>query len=201
MIIAIPTGRLGNQTLNLLYEKKITETLIDPKRKLIVKDDHLNHTFIFVKPSDVITYVSSGYADLGIVGSDLIKESKQHIYALKDLNIGQCKMIVATLPNSDIMRKDIIKVATKFPNITKTYFDRIGKRIEVMYLNGSVELAPLLKVSDCIVDITETGTTLKENGLIISESIMDVSAYLISNKSSYVLKYETIQHMIQLLEV
>lgn len=195
MTIAIPTGRLGKQTLTLLFEKGISSERIDPQRKLIVTDDVTSYTYIFVKPSDVITYVNSGYADLGIVGSDLIQESNTYIYTLLDLKIGVCKMIIGSKKETDYKRLDVIKVATKFPNIATSYFDSIQKRCEIVYLNGSVELAPLLKLSDVIVDITETGTTLKENDLVIQETICDVSAHLICNPSSYVFNQEIITNI------
>lgn len=193
MTIAIPTGRLGKQTLSLLYEKGVSSELIDPQRKLIVTDAVTTYTYIFVKPSDVITYVTSGYADLGIVGSDLIQESNAHIYTILDLKIGICKMIIGSKKETNYKHLDVIKVATKFPNIAKSYFDSIQKRCEIVYLNGSVELAPLLKLSDVIVDITETGTTLKENDLVIQETIGEISAHLITNPSSYIFKQEDIE--------
>lgn len=190
---AIPTGRLGKQVLSLLFEKGVTSTLIEPQRKLTYTDEEKKITYILVKPSDVITYVTSGYADIGIVGSDLIKEESQHMYELLDLRIGKCKMIVAGLESHLSKDKEVIKVATKFPNITKTYFESKKQAIEIVYLNGSVELAPLLKLSDIIVDITETGTTIKENGLHIIDTILDVSARLITNPASYVLKNNDIK--------
>jgi ATP phosphoribosyltransferase len=191
--IAIPTGRLGKQVLSLLFEKNITSEHIEPQRKLTYIDAKRHITYILVKPSDVITYVTSGYADLGIVGSDLITEESQHMYELLDLKIGMCKMIVAGLDAYTYRHKEVLKVATKFPEITKAYFKSKKQDIDIVYLNGSVELAPLLKLSDVIVDITETGTTLHENGLHIFDTILDVSARLITNPSSYILKQDIIQ--------
>jgi ATP phosphoribosyltransferase len=192
IICAIPTGRLGQQTLQLLFEKQVTQTLLDPKRKLILVDEFASITYIFVKPSDVITYVYSGNADIGIVGSDLIEEEKKPIYELLDIGIGACDLVVAGKDINILKQKEVLRVATKYVGMTKAYFESINQDIDIVDLKGSVELAPLMDVSDIIVDITETGTTLKENGLHIFKTIQHISARLITNKSSYVLKHDAL---------
>ena len=184
---AIPTGRLGKQTLELLFNQHVTTTLIEPGRQLQIEDEASNLTFLFVKPSDVITYVTSGLADIGIVGSDLIEETKADIYELLDLNIGKCRMIVAGLNENAYVENDHIVVSTKFINTAKSFFKTRNQTVEIKPLNGSVELAPMILLSDVIVDITETGTTLKENGLKILDTISDVSARLICNQASFYL--------------
>jgi len=189
---AIPTGRLGKQTLELLYNKQITETLIEPGRQLQIHDNTSNMTFLFVKPSDVITYVTSGLADIGIVGSDIIEETKADLYELLDLNIGQCQMIVAGFDEKTYQESDHVVVSTKFVNTAIEFFKNRHQTIDIKKLNGSVELAPIISLSDVIVDITETGTTLKENGLHIFDTISKVSARLICNQASFYLKQQPI---------
>ena len=187
MTCAIPTGRLGKQTLEMLFHQGVTKTLIEPGRQLQIEDQASYLTFLFVKPSDVITYVTSGLADIGIVGSDLIEETKADIYELLDLNIGKCQMIVAGLNEKAYVENDHLVVSTKFKNTAKSFFKTRHQTIEIKPLSGSVELAPLISLSDVIVDITETGTTLKENGLKILDTISQVSARLICNQASFYL--------------
>jgi ATP phosphoribosyltransferase len=189
MIIAIPTGRLGTQLLTYLYQKKVTSSLLDPGRQLSIKDEPRQLTYIFVKPSDVITYVERGYADVGIVGSDLLEEKNRPIYDLLDLNIGLCSLIVAGL-NPEVLKQEVIQVATKYPRLTKQYFASKNQATDIVFLNGSVELAPLMDVADVIVDITETGKTLKDNGLTIFDTIMSVSAHVITSRATYILKHD-----------
>jgi ATP phosphoribosyltransferase len=192
MTCAIPTGRLGKQTLEMLFHQGVTKTLIEPGRQLQIEDQASYLTFLFVKPSDVITYVTSGLADIGIVGSDLIEETKADIYELLDLNIGKCQMIVAGLNEKAYVENDHLVVSTKFKNTAKSFFKTRHQTIEIKPLNGSVELAPLISLSDVIVDITETGTTLKENGLKILDTISQVSARLICNQASFYLNKKEI---------
>ena len=187
MTCAIPTGRLGKQTLEMLFKQGVTNTLIEPGRQLQIEDQTSYLTFLFVKPSDVITYVSSGLADIGIVGSDLVEETKADIYELLDLKIGKCQMIVAGLNEKAYVENDHLVVSTKFKNTAKSFFKTRHQTIEIKPLNGSVELAPLISLSDVIVDITETGTMLKENGLKILDTISQVSARLICNQASFYL--------------
>lgn len=198
MIIAIPTGRLGIQLLTYLYQKKVTSTLLEPGRLLSIKDEPKQLKFIFVKPSDVITYVERGDADVGIVGSDLLSEKNRPIYDLMDLNIGICSLIVAGL-NPKVLKQEVIQVATKYPRLTQQYFANKNQATEIVYLNGSVELAPLMDVADVIVDITETGKTLKDNGLTIFDTIMNVSAHVVTSRATFILKHEDVSTFINQL--
>jgi ATP phosphoribosyltransferase len=188
--IAMPTGRLGEQVFNLLKEANLFSENIKINRQLMIETPKIR--LLFVKPSDVITYVVSSRADLGIVGSDLILEEDPSVFDLLDLNIGICQMIVAGLKTQTLTKQETLKVASKYPNITKNYFKNRHQTIELTYLKGSVELAPLIDVSDVVVDITETGTTLKENGLVILDKIHPISSRLIANEASYFLETSAI---------
>jgi ATP phosphoribosyltransferase len=185
--LAIPTGRLGDQVLTLLKKAALIEENLTVNRQLMIETATLR--LLFVKPSDVITYVVSSQADLGIVGNDLILEDQPSIIELLDLKIGVCQMMVAGFnPSSKQSNTEGLRVASKYPNITRTYFQKKNQPIQLTYLKGSVELAPLIALSDVIVDITETGRTLKENGLTILDTIMPISARLIANEASYFLE-------------
>ena len=189
--LAIPTGRLGDQVLTLLKKAALIEENLTVNRQLMIETATLR--LLFVKPSDVITYVVSSQADLGIVGSDLILEDQPSIIELLDLKIGVCQMMVAGFnPSSKQSNTEGLRVASKYPNITRTYFQKKNQPIQLTYLKGSVELAPLIALSDVIVDITETGRTLKENGLTILDTIMPISARLIANEASYFLQTKSL---------
>ena len=189
--LAIPTGRLGDQALSLLKKAKLIAEHLTIQRQLMIDTPTLR--LLFVKPSDVITYVVSSQADLGIVGSDLMLEAQPSVFDLLDLNIGVCKMVVAGYhPSSVHRRQDTLKVASKYPQITKAYYQRHHQPIQFTYLKGSVELAPLIALSDVIVDITETGKTLQDNGLSILDTIMPISARLIANEAAYFLQTKTL---------
>jgi ATP phosphoribosyltransferase len=200
LTLAIPTGRLGKQVLDILQEKSLLDESIKPTRKLDVTDTITNFRYLFVKPSDVLTYVEKGVADIGIVGKDTIMESDSSVYELLDLGLGKCDMIIAGLNAEQYETKDRLRVASKYTNIAKRYFESINRDVEITKLNGSVELAPLVGLSDVIVDITETGETLKANGLMIFESIMQVSARLVANTVSYKFKKIVIDDLIKSLE-
>ena len=165
-------------------------------RKLVIFDKENTIKLIFVKAVDLPTYVEKGAADIGIIGKDTIMEAQPDVYELLDLGIGKCKIVVAGFPEKNKKDVKIVTVASKYPQITKTFFEEKGIRIETIKLNGSIELAPLIGMSDVIVDIVETGTTLKQNGLIIFDEIADVSARLIVNKASYATKTNRIQQFI-----
>jgi len=186
--IAIPTGRLGKQSIQLLKKVQLIESHFEIQRQLRYENKEQRIIYVFVKPSDVMTYIESGLADIGIIGSDTIEETSANIYELMDLNIGVCKMIVAGLNTNIFNEKETIKVATKYDKIATQYFQSINKEVNIFHLNGSVELAPLIALTDVIVDITETGTTLKENGLNIIDTISQISGRLICNQASYYLK-------------
>lgn len=200
VVFAVPTGRLGKQVLEVLKEKNIMDPSIAPKRKLDITDSLSNYRYLFVKPSDVLTYVENGVADIGIVGKDTITESQPDIYELYDLGLGRCDMIIAGLSKENYETKEVLSVASKYTLIAKKYFKSINRDVKITKLNGSVELAPLVGLSDVIVDITETGETLKANGLEIFDTIMPITARLVSNKVSYKFKKEMIDSIISRLE-
>ena len=198
--VAIPKGRLGDQTIKQLNAIGFSQLNMNDSRKLIFEDDNQGVVFIAVKPIDVITYVQSGMADIGVVGKDLILEEEANIYELFDLNIGKCSLSIASLNHKVLNTQLSIRIATKYPNLTKKHFENKQKEVEIIPLNGSVELGPIVGLSDVIVDIVETGETLKANGLHVIEKIHDVSARLISNKASYRFKYKQIKSLLSLLE-
>ncbi len=187
--VALPKGRLAEKTLKLFDKIGIeTEMVQKETRQLIIKDEKNGINYFMVKPSDVAIYVEYGVADIGVVGKDILLEYKPDVYELLDLNMGKCRMAVAGKKNfcDDVARP--LRVATKFVNIAREYYDSVGREIEVIKLNGSIELAPILNMSDVIVDIVETGTTLKENDLEVLQTIVPISARLIANKSSFKFK-------------
>jgi len=184
--IGLAKGRLCESAIESFRKLKFNEVIDLKSRRLVFRDDENQVEYILLKPSDVVTYVENGVCDLGVVGSDVIMEREETVYELADLDFGKCKFSIATMRNADdIMAMDSIRVATKYPNVARNYFKEIGKEIEIIPLNGSVELAPLVGLSDCIVDIVETGSTLKANNLVIVEDMYDVSARLICNSISY----------------
>ncbi|MGL6107975.1 ATP phosphoribosyltransferase [Romboutsia sp.] len=199
--IALSKGRLGNDAYKRLKAMGIGDCIDLDSRKLIFKDDKNKIIYIHVKPSDVVTYVEKGVADLGIVGKDIILENEGDVYEIEDLGFGKCKFSIAGLKGKESIRKDeILKVATKYPEIAKKYFKEREQKIEIIKLNGSVELAPLVGLSDIIVDIVETGSTLNANGLEIIEDMYDISAKLISNRVSYKFKFQKIQNILSMFK-
>lgn len=200
LTIALPKGRLADLTIQLLEKAGIQCSDDQFKtRKLIIEDNHNMIRFFMVKPSDVPVYVEYGAADLGVVGKDTLMEEGRDLYEVLNLGFGACKMVVAGASElkgklDSIPRK---RVATKYPNIAKEYFEIVKKEsIEVIKLNGSVELAPLVGLSEVIVDIVESGRTLKENNLSVLEEISDISARLVVNKVSMKIKNQPISDMI-----
>lgn len=201
LTIALAKGRIEGESFKKFKKMGLGDSIDTDTRKLIFKDEKNKIIYIHVKPSDVVTYVEKGVADLGIAGKDTILENETDVYEIYDLGFGKCKFAVAGLNGDSIYRKDeYLKVATKYPNIAKKYFKEKGQKIEIIKLNGSVELAPIVGLSDVIVDIVETGNTLKANGLEILEDICDISARIISNRASYRFKYEQIQNIIRLFK-
>ncbi|MDR2634695.1 MAG: ATP phosphoribosyltransferase [Clostridiales bacterium] len=183
--IALPKGRLGEKVYKLLQTAGyFAEGLFEDGRKLIFENPAIDARFFLVKPSDVGVYVERGAADVGIVGKDILLEEKPDVYELLDLRIGRCDMAVAAKKDFLEDRGRPLRVATSFPNVAKDYFASVNREIELIGLNGSVEIAPLLGMSDVIVDIVETGKTLRENGLDVKTVIMPISARLICNKTS-----------------
>ena len=194
--VALPKGRLGEKVYGML-EKAGYEcpALLEKSRKLTFTNEEKQVTYFWVKPSDVWIYVERGAADVGVVGKDTLEEYSPDVYELLDLNIGKCRMCVAGKADFTDELDRTLRVATKFPNITKNYYDGIGRDIDIIKLNGSIEIAPVLSLSDVIVDIVETGSTLRENQLSVHHEIMDISARFISNKIEYKFKYEEITKM------
>lgn len=199
--IALAKGRLGDEAYRLIKDMGLGESLDPASRKLIYKDEEKKICFIYVKPADVVTYVQNGVADLGVAGKDVILESDNDVYEILDLGFGKCRFAVAGIKGENITKKDeILRVATKYPKIAKRYFDEKGQKIRLIKLNGSVELAPLVGLSDVIVDLVETGNTLKANGLEVLEDMFEVSAKLICNRVSYRFKYDRIGKLIESLK-
>ena len=168
-------------------------------RKLIFENEEKGVRYFWVKPSDVAIYVERGSADIGVAGKDILLEYEPDIYELLDLGFGKCKMAVAAKKDFRDSGEKTLRVATKFSNIAKNYYSSIGRDIDIIHLNGSIEIAPILGLSDVIVDIVETGTTLKENDLCVTETIVPISARLIANKSSFKFKSENIEKIMESL--
>ncbi|MCT4607266.1 MAG: ATP phosphoribosyltransferase [Marinisporobacter sp.] len=199
--IALGKGRLADQTFALLEEFGIHFPEYDKKsRKLIFVDEAEKIRVVFVKASDVPIYVEEGAADIGIAGKDTLIESKANVYEIMDLGFGKCKFSVAAPKDFEEKLDRKRKVATKYPKVAKNYYEKKGEPIEIIKLNGSVELAPIIGLSDVIVDIVETGTTLKENGLEVIEDICEISARLIVNKVSFKTKNKKIHKLIKNFE-
>lgn len=191
--IALPKGRLGEKVYELLKNAGYPCPELEAGgRKLIFENPEKHVRYFWVKPSDVAIYVERGAADVGVVGKDILLEYEPDVYELLDLNIGKCRMAVAGKANFRESAVHTLRVATKFPNIAKTYYDSKSRDIDIIHLNGSIELAPILDLSDVIVDIVETGTTLKENNLQVLETIVPISARLICNIPSMKFKADTI---------
>ncbi len=192
--VALPKGRLGEKVYGL-FEKAGYEcpSLLENSRKLIFENEEKGVRYFWVKPSDVAIYVERGAADIGVAGKDILLEYKPDVYELLDLKLGVCRMAVAAPKNFKDDPRKVLKVATKFKNIASDYYASLGRDIDVIHLNGSIEIAPILKLSDVIVDIVETGKTLKENDLEVMETVCPISARLIANKSAYKFNVEAIE--------
>ena len=194
--IALPKGRLGEKVYSLFAEAGFEcPSILEENRKLIFEIPGRGVRYFWVKPSDVAVYVERGAADIGVCGKDILLESSPEVYELLDLKTGKCRMAVASRKDFREDHRRPLRVATKFVNIAQDYYSSIGREIDIIELNGSIEIAPILGLSDVIVDIVETGTTLRENDLVETEKIMDISARLISNKSSYEFKKEKIEQI------
>ncbi len=194
--IALPKGRLGEKAYGM-FEAAGFEcpSIKEENRKLIFENPEKGVRYFWVKPSDVVIYVERGAADIGIAGKDIILEYSPDIYELADLGIGKCRMAVAAKKDFCDRRDRTLRVATKFPNIAKGYYSSLSREIDIIKLNGSIELAPILGLSDVIVDIVETGKTLYENDLEPKSDIVDISARLVANKASYKFKNERIREL------
>lgn len=198
--IALPKGRLGDEVCALLTNVGYgCDEFFESSRKLVLENEENGVRYFLVKPSDVAIYVERGAADAGVVGKDVLIESEPDVYELADLKIGKCRVAAAGPEHSEKTADALLRIATKYPNIAKKYYASKHRSIEVIKLNGSIELAPLVGLSDLIVDIVETGSTLKENNLRVLAYIMDISARFIANKSSYKFKSAEIDCMVNKL--
>ena len=184
--VALPKGRLGEKVYGMFasagYE---CPSILEPNRKLIFENESTGVRYFWVKPSDVAIYVERGAADIGVAGKDILLEYAPEVYELLDLNVGICRMAVAAMKNYRDNPERTLRVATKFTRIAREYYAGLGRDIDIIHLNGSIELAPILGLSDVIVDIVETGKTLLENDLEPIETIVPISARLIANKASF----------------
>ncbi len=190
--VAMPKGRIYKQASRLFRTAGLDiPDDFDDSRRLIIPVPEAGMEFIMAKPVDVPTYVEYGVADIGVVGKDVMMEEGKDVYELLDLGIARCRMSVIGLPDW----KPVIhpRVATKYPNVASQYFREQGQQVEVIKLNGSIELAPLIGLADRIVDMVETGQTLRENGLVEMQEMFQVTSRLIANRVSYRLKNEAIQ--------
>ncbi len=184
--IALPKGRLGEKVYAIFAQAGFPcPSILEENRKLIFENPQAGVRYFWVKPSDVSIYVERGAADVGVAGKDILLEYAPEVYELCDLGIGRCRMCVAGPADFVDDPERTLRVATKFPNITRSFYAQRSREIDIIKLNGSIELAPILRLSDVIVDIVETGTTLRENGLTVVEEIVPISARLIANKASY----------------
>ena len=199
--VALPKGRLGDKVYNMLASVGYgcPENYNDT-RKLVVENPEAGIRYFLVKPSDVTIYVEHGAADVGIVGKDILVESGADVYELLDTGLGKCHMCVAGREDFKDDPGQTLRVATKFVNITKRYYGAQGRNIDVIKLNGSIELAPLLGLSDVIVDIVETGKTLKENNLRVMEKFMPISARFIANRASFQMKGKEMEELLKKLK-
>ena len=196
--IALPKGRLGEKVY-AMFEKAgfACPSILENNRKLIFENAALGVRYFWVKPSDVAIYVERGAADIGVAGKDILLEYEPEVYELLDLGIGKCRMAVAAQNGFCDDTRRTLRVATKFAAIAAQHYRAKGRDIDIIHLNGSIEIAPILGLSDVIVDIVETGTTLKENDLSVIETIVPISARLIANKASYKFKGETIDTLVR----
>lgn len=196
--IALPKGRLG-EGVYALFEKAGygCPSIREKNRKLIFENPEAGVSYFWVKPSDVAIYVERGAADLGVVGKDILLEYEPEVYELLDLGCGKCRMCVAAPADFYDDPRRTLRVATKFSHIASGYYASLGRDIDIIPLNGSIELAPILGLSDVIVDIVETGTTLKENNLAVVETVVPISTRLIANKASFEFKKPRIEEIIR----
>ncbi|QAT44125.1 ATP phosphoribosyltransferase [Aminipila luticellarii] len=192
--IALPKGRLGKKVYDMFAAAGYPcPSISDTNRKLIFENPESGIRYFWVKPSDVAIYVERGAADIGVAGKDILMEYTPEVYELLDLNIGKCRLSVAAKKGFRDNTDKTLRVATKFKNITQQYYRSHCRDIDIIKLNGSIELAPILNLSDVIVDIVETGTTLRENNLEVVETILPISARLIANKANFKFKSSRIE--------
>ena len=195
--IVLPKGRLGD-TVYDMFEKAgfPCPSIRENNRKLIFENKDAGVRYFWVKPSDVAIYVERGAADVGVAGKDILLEYEPNVYELLDLNTGKCRMAVAAPSGFCDDGGRTLRVATKFSNIARSYYASTGRDIDIIHLNGSIEIAPIIGLSDVIVDIVETGTTLRENNLEVVETIVPISARLIANKASFQFKNASVERLV-----
>jgi ATP phosphoribosyltransferase len=199
--LAMAKGRTAQSTIELLKTVNIQfQDFHEKSRKLIFYNEDRTIKLLFVKAVDVPTYVEKGAADIGIAGKDNILESKADVYEMLDLQIGKCQFSIAGKNSEQFGQQQNIVVASKYPNLTERHFAKKGQTVDIVKLNGSVELAPLIGLADYIADIVETGTTLRENGLSVIEKVEDISTRLIVNKASFATKSAEIQDFIKKID-
>ena len=195
--IALPKGRLGDKVYSLFAKMGYDcSEFLEDTRKLVIENPASGVRYLLIKPSDVGIYVERGAADIGVVGKDVLLETSPDVYELLDLNLGKCNLAVAARNGYVEDTERTLRVATKYVNVTKNYYKGLNREIEIIKLNGSIELAPILGLSDVILDIVETGTTLKENDLSVFEYVAPSSARLTANKSNYQFKSEEIDRIV-----
>ena len=196
--IALPKGRLGEKVYAMFEQAGFECPAIhDPGRKLIFENPQKGVRYFWVKPSDVAIYVERGAADIGVAGKDILLEYEPDVFELLDLDLGKCRMAVAGPKTFREKPGRALRIATKFPHIAAKYYAGKGRDIDIIHLNGSIEIAPILGLSDVIVDIVETGKTLVENDLAVVEEILPISARLIANKASYQFKAQQIDALVR----
>ena len=194
--IALPKGRLGEKVYDMFEMAGFAcPSIRENSRKLIFENAEAGVRYFWVKPSDVAIYVARGAADIGVAGKDILLEYAPDVYELLDMELGRCRMAVAAPKGFYDDSRRPLKVATKFENIAKRYYASIGRDIDIIHLNGSIEIAPILGLSDVIVDIVETGKTLVENDLCVVEEILPISARLIANKANFKFKQGDIRRL------
>jgi ATP phosphoribosyltransferase len=199
LMIAMPKGRIFEEAVSLLRKARYPlPPEFEESRKLIIEVPEAQMSFILAKPTDVPTYVEYGVADLGVVGKDVLLEEEREVYELLDLEISHCHLAIAGLPDWKPTMSP--RVATKYPHVASSYFRQQGEQVEVIKLNGSIELAPIVGLADRIVDIVSTGRTLKENGLVEMEKMMEISSRLIANQVSYRMRTAEIEEMMERLK-
>lgn len=199
--IALPKGRLGEKVYAMFKAAGFPcPSIEEQNRKLIFENEEVGVRYFWVKPSDVAIYVERGAADIGVAGKDILLEYRPRVYELLDLDVGKCRMAVAAPKGFRDDTTRTLRVATKFSRIARDYYAAQGRDIDIIHLNGSIEIAPILGLSDVIVDIVETGTTLKENDLEVFETIVPISARLIANTSSFKFKNEAIERLLTQME-
>ena len=200
--IALPKGRLGEKVFKMFAAAGFDcPEALEDTRKLIFENREAGVCYFWVKPSDVAIYVERGAADIGVVGKDILMEYKPELFELLDLNVGKCRLAIAGKKGFHDSTERTLRVATKFPNVTMDYYGKKCRDIDIIKLNGSIELAPILGLSDVILDIVETGKTLLENDLEPFETVAPVSARLVANRSAFQFKNQEITKLLEAIKI